>query len=126
DLDGAFNDAVFVLGRNANETQTIRAIDEILEPYGGAGAHGRDRMMSDRFLSEELRQLSTMATFLPAFFLLIAAFLVNIALGRVIATERSNIGLLKAFGYSDASVAWHYAKSALIFAAIGALIGSLA
>jgi putative ABC transport system permease protein len=126
DLDGAFNDAVFVLGRNANETQTIRAIDAILEPYGGAGAHGRDRMMSDRFLSEELRQLSTMATFLPAFFLLIAAFLVNIALGRVIATERSNIGLLKAFGYSDASVAWHYAKSALIFAAIGALIGSLA
>jgi putative ABC transport system permease protein len=44
----------------------------------------------------------------------------------VIATERSNIGLLKAFGYSNAAVAWHYAKSALIFAAIGAFIGSAA
>jgi putative ABC transport system permease protein len=124
DLDGAFNDAVFSLGRNANETETIGAIDSVLAPYGSSGAYGRDRMISDRFLTEELRQLSTMATFLPAFFLIIAAFLVNIALGRVIATERSNIGLLKAFGYSNSAVAWHYAKSALIFAAIGALIGS--
>jgi putative ABC transport system permease protein len=126
DLDGAFNDAVFLLGRDANQSETIAAIDRILEPYGGIGAYGRDRMVSDRFLSEELRQLSTMAVFLPALFLITAAFLVNIALGRVIATERSNIGLLKAFGYSNAAVAWHYAKSALIFAAIGAFIGSAA
>lgn len=126
DLDGAFNDAVFTLGRNANEAETIAALDRILEPYGSTGAYGRDRMISDRFLSEELRQLSTMATFIPALFLITAAFLVNIALGRVIATERSNIGLLKAFGYSNAAVAWHYAKSALIFAAIGAFLGSAA
>lgn len=126
DLDGAFNDAVFVLGRRANQGEAIAAIDRILEPYGGVGAYGRDRMVSDRFLSEELRQLSTMAIFLPALFLITAAFLVNIALGRVIATERSNIGLLKAFGYSSAAVAWHYAKSALIFAVIGAIIGAAA
>lgn len=126
DLDGAFNDAVFILGRNANAAETIGVIDRILEPYGSTGAYGRERMISDRFLSEEMRQLSTMATFIPALFLITAAFLVNIALGRVIATERSNIGLLKAFGYSDAAVAWHYAKSALIFAAVGAFLGSAA
>lgn len=126
DLDGAFNDAVFVLGRNANMAEVITAIDAILAPYGGSGAYGRDRMISDRFLTEELRQLATMAVFLPALFLLTAAFLVNIAMGRVIATERSNIGLLKAFGYSDAAVAWHYAKSAVLFAGLGAAIGSIA
>lgn len=126
DLDGAFNDAVFILGRNANAVEVIAAIDAILAPYGGSGAYGRERMISDRFLTEELRQLATMAVFLPALFLLTAAFLVNIAMGRVIATERSNIGLLKAFGYSDAAVAWHYAKSAVLFAALGAAIGSIA
>lgn len=124
DLDGAFNDAVFLLNSSANPAETIRAIDSVLEPYGAAGAYGRDRMISDRFLTEELRQLATMAAFLPAFFLIIAAFLVNIAMGRVIATERANIGLLKAFGYSNGAVAWHYAESAFIFAAVGALIGS--
>lgn len=124
DLDGAFNDAVFLLGRGANKAQSIAVIDKILAPYGGAGAFGRDRMVSDRFLSEELRQLATMAIFLPALFLITAAFLVNIALGRVVATERSNIGLLKAFGYSNLAVAWHYAKSALLFAVLGGCIGS--
>ncbi|MBS0383899.1 MAG: ABC transporter permease [Proteobacteria bacterium] len=123
DLNGAFNEAVFRLGRGANAAAVSRSIDLKLRPYGSSGAYGRDRMISDRYLSEELRQLATMATFLPAFFLVVAAFLVNIALGRVIATERSNIGLLKAFGYTDAAVAWHYAKSALIFAMIGALLG---
>tara|TARA_R110000787_G_scaffold11152_4_gene37331 strand:- start:2730 stop:5105 length:2376 start_codon:yes stop_codon:yes gene_type:complete len=126
DMEGAFNEAVFRLSPGADVDRVMPAIDTILRPFGSGGAYGRDLMVSDRFLTEELKQLATMAFFLPAFFLVIAAFLVNIALGRVIATERSNIGLLKAFGYSDRTVAWHYAKSALIFAAVGAALGSVA
>lgn len=126
ELDGAFNDAVFRLGRDADPARTRAAVDQILRAYGSSGARGRDRMLSDRFLSEEISQLATMATFLPAFFLVVAAFLVNIALGRMIATERSNIGLLKSFGYTGAAVAWHYAKNALMFGLIGAVLGSLA
>ena len=124
DLEGAFNDAAFRLDPGADPARVIRAIDALLAPHGSGGAFGRDRMMSDRYLSEELRQLSTMAIFLPAIFLLVAAFLVNIALGRMIATERSNIGLLKAFGYSDLAVAGHYARSALLIGALGALVGT--
>lgn len=126
DLDGAFNEAVFRVAPGANEPAVARDIESILAAYGSTGVAGRDRMMSDRFLTEELRQLATMAAFLPAFFLLVAAFLVNIALGRVIATERSNIGLMKAFGYDGAAVAWHYAKSALVLAIVGAILGSIA
>ena len=126
DMGGALNEAVFRLAPGVDRDRVRKEVDRVLQPYGSGGAYGRDRMMSDRYLSEELKQLATMAIFLPAFFLLIAAFLVNIALGRVIATERSNIGLLKAFGYSDAAVAWHYAKSALLFGAAGALLGSVA
>ena len=40
----------------------------------------------------------------------VAAFLTNTLLARLIAIERSEIGLLKAFGYSDWSIGWHYAK----------------
>lgn len=126
DLEGAFNEVAFRLEPGADPIPTIRAIDAVLSPHGSGGAFGRDRMMSDRFLSEELRQLSTMAIFLPAIFLLVAAFLVNIALGRMIATERSNIGLLKAFGYGDLAVAMHYAQSALVIGALGAVMGTAA
>jgi len=126
DLEGAFNEAVFRLAPGANPGQVKLSIDRIIEQYGSMGSYGRDRMPSDRFLVEELRQLATMAAFLPTFFLVIATFLVNVALARIIATERSNIGLLKAFGYSNAAVAWHYAKSALLLGAIGAILGSIA
>lgn len=126
DLDGSFNEAVIRLGRDADPERASAALDDILRPYGSSGAYGRDRMISDRFLSEEISQLATMAAFLPAFFLIIAGFLVNIAIGRMIATERSNIGLLKSFGYTGGALAWHYAKNALMFAAIGAVLGSLA
>ena len=124
DLEGAFNEAVFRLAPASDQQQVRRAIDAVVARYGSTGVYGRDRMPSDRYLTEELRQLATMAAFLPAFFLVIATFLVKVALARIIATERSNIGLLKAFGYGDAAVAWHYAKSALLLGAVGALIGS--
>lgn len=124
DLDGAFNDAVFRLSRGADSERTKDALDDILLPHGSSGIYGRDRMLSDRYLAEEIKQLGTLAAFVPAFFLAVAAFLVNISLGRVIVTERSNIGLMKAFGYSNTAVAWHYAKSALILAGLGAALGA--
>ena len=44
-----------------------------------------------------------MARILPTIFLAVAAFLTNMVLARLVAIERSEIGLLKAFGYSDAA-----------------------
>jgi putative ABC transport system permease protein len=125
DMNGAFNEATFRLAPDADSNRVSAAITEILSAYGSGGAYGRDRMMSDRFLSEEMKQLATMAIFLPALFLMVAAFLVNIALGRLIAKERGNIGLLKAFGYSNREIAWHYFKSALLLGVAGAFLGSL-
>lgn len=126
DLEGAFNDVVLRISSGSDRNAVKDAVDRILSPYGSAGAYDRARMPSDRFLTEELGQLATMAAFLPAFFIVIAAFLVNIALTRLIAAERSNIGLLKAFGYSDRVVATHYAKGALLMSLCGAALGSFA
>ena len=42
-----------------------------------------------------------MATILPTIFLAVAAFLTHMVLDRLIAIERSEIGLLKAFGYRN-------------------------
>lgn len=126
DLEGAFNNAVFRLSPNADIQTVKKHVDSLLAPYGSSGAFGRDRMPSDRFLTEELGQLATMAAFLPTFFIVIAAFLVNIALTRIIAAERSNIGLLKAFGYSNGAVATHYIKGSLFMAVGAAAFGSVA
>lgn len=123
DLDGAFNDVVLQLDPGARARVVANELDRLLERHGGRGAYGRDRMLSDQFLADDMTSLKTMAAILPPFFLLVAAFLLNVALSRLVTTERSNIGLLKSFGYSDASIALHYAKFALVFGVIGGLLG---
>lgn len=125
DVDGAFNDVVFRLARGADVRDTMFAIDTKLSRHGGRGAYGRDRMLSAQFLADELTSLRTMASILPPIFMLVAVFLLNVSLSRLVATERSNIGLLKSFGYGNVSVALHYGKFAIAFALLGAALGAL-
>ncbi|MEO6079430.1 MAG: FtsX-like permease family protein [Steroidobacteraceae bacterium] len=125
DLDGAFNDVVLVLDPGANARLVAVDIDRLLARHGGRGAYGRDRMLSAQFMADELTSLRTMATILPPFFLLVAAFLLNVSLSRLVATERSNIGLLKSFGYTNSAIALHYGKFALTFGVAGGLIGMI-
>lgn len=123
DLDGAFNDVSLALLRGANPDEVINRLDRLLERYGGTGAITRADQVSNWFLMNELTQLRTMATVLPAIFLTVAAFLTNTVLARLIATERREISLMKAFGYSNLQVGMHYAKMALAMAAVGIALG---
>lgn len=125
DRTDAINALAVTLRRGASEADIIRRIDSILEPYGGTGAYGREDHMSHAFLDSELAQLEAMTTVIPPVFLLVATFLVYIVLGRMIRTERTQIGLLKAFGYPDLAVGWHYLKFALTIAVLATVLGTI-
>jgi putative ABC transport system permease protein len=123
DLDGAFNDLAITLQRDAREADVVAALDALLAPYGGMGAHGRDEQVSHRFLDEELVQLRSMTRMFTAIFLGVAAFLLNVVVGRLIGAQREQIALLKAFGYTRREVALHYGQLALMVAGAGVLPG---
>ncbi|MDP3490289.1 MAG: FtsX-like permease family protein [Phenylobacterium sp.] len=124
--DEAFNEAVVRLSRDASEPAVIAELDRLLEPYGAPGAYGRADQISDAFVSSEIDQLATMGRVLPPIFLLVAAFLVNVVVSRLIAVQRAGIGLLKAFGYRDRDIIGHYLKLVAAIAATGVLIGGTA
>lgn len=126
DMEGAFNDVAIRTQRHVLLEDVIDAVDDILRPYGGRGAHGRSDQVSHAFLDAELTQLRAMALVLPPVFLFVAAFLVNMILTRVITLEREQIGLMKAIGYGSFSVGWHYAKFSLLVAMVGIALGSAA
>lgn len=123
DLQGAFNDVTAQLTPDAIPGQVIAEIDLALAPYGGSGAFARDRQTSHAFLKSELEQLSAMVLILPPVFLIVAAFLVNMVLGRLIALERPQIGLLKAIGYSKTEITTHYLKISAGIGVLGVLLG---
>jgi putative ABC transport system permease protein len=125
DLRQSFNEALVRLTPNADRDEVIRRLDLALDQYGAVGAYGRDLQISDRFVSNEIDQLSTTVEILPPIFLAVAAFLLNIVLARLVDTEREVIGLLKAFGYRNRAIFLHYGQLAILLSVGGLLLGSL-
>lgn len=125
DMTGAFNDLSLKLDRQGQLQPVLDAVDDLLIPYGWLGAHGRDQQLSNSFIDAELKQLRSMALVLPPVFFGISAFLVAMVLGRIVALERSEIGLLKALGYSDVEICIHYLMLAGLIAVAGIAIGWL-
>lgn len=123
DAEGAFNEAVIRLARGADAAPVREAVDRILDPYGAGGAYTRREQVSDAFVQSELDQLGTMGDVIPPIFLAVAAFLVNVVISRLIAVEREQIGLMKAFGYSALQVSVHYLKLVGLIAALGLTLG---
>jgi putative ABC transport system permease protein len=123
DLKGAFNNVSLVLERNANTAQVVQQLDRVLERYGGVGAIARKDQLSNWFVMNEMDQLKTMSKILPTIFLIIAAFLTNMIMARLVATERGQIGLMKAFGYSNSEVGLHYARFVIGIVFVGSVIG---
>lgn len=125
DMEGAFNNATFTLAPGASVEEVTEHLERILKPYGSQGVIPRKDQPSNFYIHEEFRQLQSMATVLPLIFLGVAAFMLNILISRLIGTQREQIAILKAFGYSNLVVGWHYAKLVLVIAMVGAISGTL-
>jgi putative ABC transport system permease protein len=123
DLDGAFNDALLTLQPGASEHEVITRLDGLLSSYGGFGAYAREFQLSHFYLQNELKGLQGMGAIVPIIFLLVAAFLLNVVLSRIVSVQRSQIAALKAVGYSNRQVAWHYVKWGLVVALVGSALG---
>ena len=122
-MEGGFNDVSLDLARGASATDTIAALDRLTEPYGGRGAIPRSLQVSEWTLENELGQLQTFGLLIPFIFLGVAAFILNVALARALALQRQQIAALKALGYSNRELAWHYIKWGLVIAGLGAITG---
>ena len=123
DMEGGFNDVSLALTRGAVEQEVIAALDRLLEPYGGRGAIPRSLQLSAWTLENELTQLQTFGFITPLIFFGVAAFVLNVALARALALQRSQIAALKALGYTNLELAWHYIKWGLAIAGAGAIVG---
>ena len=123
DMEGAFNSVVLTLAPGVPEGEVIDELDALLAPYGGTGAVGRQDQLSHSYLEAELGQLGTMARVFPTIFLGVAAFLLNVVTARLIATEREQIAVLKAFGYGNPDIGLHYVQLVLLIASFGLGLG---
>ncbi len=126
DMEGAFNQLAIRLAPGASESRVIDEVSRLIAPYGGLRAYGRGEHMSHKMLDAEIREQRVMGTVLPSIFLAVAAFLLNVVLGRQITLQREQIAALKALGYDDLSITLHYLGQVVLIVLAGVMMGVLA
>jgi putative ABC transport system permease protein len=122
-MKDAFNDAAISLTHGADEREVIARVDQLLDRYGSLGAYGRQDQISFRFLTDELGELRVYGLILPTLFLGIVAFLLNVLLSRLVGSQRGQVAVLKAFGYTSVEIGVHYLELALVAVATGTVAG---
>ena len=123
DMDGAFNRVAIKLAPGASEHAVVDKISAQLSRYGGREAHGRSDQPSHSMLDNEIKEQRVLGTVLPSIFLGVAAFLLNVVVSRLVATQREQIAALKALGYPNRTIGVHYLKLVLVIVGLGLVLG---
>jgi putative ABC transport system permease protein len=123
DMAGAFNRVAIKLAPGARERATIDALQALLSPFGGREAHGREDQNSHAMLDNEIKEQRVLGTVLPSIFLGVAAFLLNVVVSRLVATQREQIAALKALGYTNSAIGAHYLKLVGVIVTLGLALG---
>ena len=122
---GSFSQVAVKLRAGGSLPDSLAALDRLLDRHGGTGAIARADQPSHRMLTDEIAQQRVMAFFLPAVFLLVAVYILNIVMSRQVTTQRDQIAVLKAIGYENRWIVGHYLELTALIVLLGNLIGLL-
>jgi putative ABC transport system permease protein len=125
DFKGSANQVLGRLSASAggDSREVLRRAEKRLDDFGVFGTTPLEDQMSNKFLSQEITGLKSFAVVTPVMFLAVAALVLNVLLSRIAQQQRTVIGTLKALGYSNAQVFWHFLKFGLAVGATGGLLG---
>lgn len=88
--------------------------------------YNRDDNIDYSNLEEDAIRVDNIATVFPVFFLLVAALVCLTTMSRMVEERRTEIGTLKALGYSNIRIAAKYFIYAALAAIIGSIVGAIA
>ncbi len=120
-FDNSYNQVHVVFQKGCDSKPVIDRIEDILKPYGLTKGLERKDQLSHTMIDSEITQLEKMAYAFPVIFLTVAALVIYIMQRRVISNQRTLIGVMKAFGYSNARILWHYLFYSLLISIAGAV-----
>ncbi|UCH33347.1 MAG: FtsX-like permease family protein [Armatimonadota bacterium] len=123
---GTINELCVTITQYADRERVIQAVEDLVRPYGFEETITRDDQPSNNLLQSDLRAFRELAVIFPAFFLVIAALTVYTLLTRMVRSQRTQIGFMRASGYSSSEILVHYLEFALVLGLLGATIGTIA
>ena len=125
DMEGACNEIVGHLAPQAKENpdKLLDRMEGMFADYGVALTTPRRDQTSHQFLKSEIDGLKVNATFLPGIFLCVAAVVLNVLMIRLTEKQRTIVGTLKALGYDNKQLFFHFFKFSIAIGLLGGLMG---
>jgi len=120
------NEFCFLIEDGADRDVIVAEVEGILEAYIVTDVVTQEDQPSNAALSMDLQEFGEMAEVFPLLFLIVGALATYILLARLVYKQRSQIGLMRAVGYSRHQVLIHYLSFALIIGIVGAVSGTIA
>ena len=121
----SYNDLVFTLENGVHFDDVKDKLEYELKAFGLKSLISRDDQVSNLLLTSEIEGLEAMSKAMPLLFILIAVMILYITIKRMIEQQRGQIGILKAFGYTQREIILHYLSYAVIIGFLGSLLGGL-
>jgi len=123
-LSGQINQLLVDLAPGVDEEKIKVQVEKILAPYGNISSYPRKDQSSHLVLQAELDGIKLFALTLPLIFFLVAAGIQFIILTRLIRSQRLPIGVMKALGYDNCRIMWHYTSYGLAVGLVAAILGT--
>jgi len=123
-LENQINNVAFSLYDPENFENTKLEMKDLVYKYGIKELTELEEQVSHSATTQKLDGIGSMTTSVPIMFLLISGTIIYIVLKRIIEQERTQIGVLKACGFSDLRLLMHYIIYAVIVGAVGGGLGA--
>ena len=120
---GTVNDIAVRLDPGADNEATAAATAAVLAPYGPFQVTDREHQISNRLLQLDLDGFRSLALVFPILFLTVSALAIYSLLNRLVQTQRGQIGVMRAIGYSRRQMVRHYLGFGALIGAAGATAG---
>jgi putative ABC transport system permease protein len=122
---GAINQVIATVAQEANRDSIMRQSIRLLKAYVPDDPQPREEQPSYKLLKLDLEQFKVLAIFFPVLFLSIASLSIYNLLSRMVISQRWQIGLMIAMGFSRTVILRHYISFAILIGLFGSIFGTL-
>ncbi len=115
-------EALFLLAPDGPDG-ALGTLEAAILGAGAVSTETQDQQPSSATLQEDVNGFGELSIAFPAMFLLAGALALSVLLGRIVASQRAQIGMLLASGFSRRSILRHYLAFGLIVGLVGSVLG---
>lgn len=121
--DNSYNDLLIKVEDEEQIESIVDALEKKLKRYGASRIISQADQLSNRMVSEEIKQGKNSAQTVPFIFLIAAAAIIVTMITKIVRNDRMAIGILKAMGYNNIQLMGHYSMYAMGIGLIGGSVG---